>query len=246
MKTNLMQRIIFAMVMVQLAAILVLQYVLVNNDVAFGIVKYTIITTIFVAALLLPKPSRIHKALWLAILLLFIGDFFLVFLWLVLLGVEGDSLIIKVGGMVGFLSAYACLIWVYTRRFSLGARDLLSALPVLAVLVPMLIFLLPHVTGPFLIIALVFAFIVGFMAWNAICTIHRGYYRRDVSIRFAIAGYLMFLSDMGVALTFFYPGMQGNIPWLLNEVWVTYIPGWTLILITIAENTLLEGQAKIQ
>jgi hypothetical protein len=245
MKINLVQRIIFAMVMVQLAAILVLQYVLVNNDAAFGIVKYAIITTIFVASLLLPKPSRVHWALWLAILLLFVGDFFLVFLWLVLLGVAGDSLVIKVGGMAGFLSAYVCLTWVYTRKFSFGARDLLSALPVLAVLVPILILLVPHVTGPFLIVALVFAFTVGFMAWNAICTIHRGYYRRSVSIKFAVAGYLMFLSDMGVALTFFYPGLQGNIPWLLNEVWVTYVPGWTLILITIAENTLIEDQIKV-
>ena len=102
----------------------------------------------------------------------------------------------------------------------------------------MLIILLPHASGPFLIVALVFAFTVAFMAWSALCTIHRGYYTRAVSMRFAIAGYLMFLSDMGVAITFFYPGMQGNIPWLLNEVWVTYIPAWALILVTIAGNQL--------
>jgi hypothetical protein len=142
---------------------------------------------------------------------------------------------------VGFLSAYFSLTWVYARKLSFTAKDLLSALPVLAILVPILILLLPHVTGPFLIFALVFSFIVSFMAWNGICTIHRGYYRRTVAIKFAVAGYLMFLSDMGVAIGFFYPGMQGNIPWLLNEIWVTYIPAWTLILITIAEERLVEG-----
>jgi hypothetical protein len=240
MKTSLVQKIVFAMIMVQLVAIMVLQYILVNNDAAFGIVKYTLITTIFIASLFLPKPTRIHRMLWLAIMFLFIGDFFLVFIWLVFLGLSGDSLIVKVGGMLGFLSAYVCLIWVYTRKFSFTSKDLLSALPVLAVLIPILVMLVPRVSGPFLIVALVFALTVGFMAWRAICTLSSGYYTRTVSIRFAIAGYLMFLSDMGVALVFFYPGMQTNVTWLLNEIWITYVPAWTLILINIMENKLIE------
>jgi hypothetical protein len=244
MKTTLAQKIVFAMIMVQLVAILFLQYILVNNDAAFGIVKYTLITTIFIASIFLPKPTSTHKILGLAILFLFIGDFFLVFIWLVFLGLSSDSLIVKVGGMLGFLSAYACLIWVYTRKLRFAVRDLLYALPVLAVLIPILVMLLPRVSGPFMIVALIFALTVSFMAWSAICTIKRGYYTRTVSIRFAIAGYLMFLSDMGVALVFFYPGMQTNVTWLLNEIWITYVPAWTLILMNIMENKLVEGPTK--
>jgi hypothetical protein len=120
----------------------------------------------------------------------------------------------------------------------------LYALPVLAVLIPILVMLLPRVSGPFLIVALIFALTVSFMAWSAICTISRGYYTRTVSIRFAIAGYLMFLSDMGVALVFFYPGMQTNVTWLLNEIWITYVPAWTLILINIMENKLILEDTK--
>ena len=54
----------------------------------------------------------------------------------------------------------------------------------------------------------------------------------------AIAGYLMFLSDLAVGFSFFYPGLHLNQPWLGTFIWVTYIPAWTLILVNLSESRL--------
>jgi len=229
------QKVVFTMIMIELLGILVLSHVPVNNLAVKGVAKYSLIATIFAASFFPTKPTRIHKILGLAIIFLFIGDFFLVFLWNVL--GEGP-LYVKIAGQLAFLSAYICLIWVYTRKFKFAVKDILASLPILAVLIPILIILLPRVSSEMLIISLFFALVVSFMAWRAICTVYNGYFINKVAIRFAIAGFLMFLSDMGVAFIFFYPGME-NVPLLENEVWITYIPAWALILINIFEEKLL-------
>jgi hypothetical protein len=54
-----------------------------------------------------------------------------------------------------------------------------------------------------------------------------------------MAGFLMLLSDMGVAFVMFYPGMQSNVPWLENEIWITYVPAWTLVFINLLEEKLV-------
>ncbi|MBM4452360.1 MAG: hypothetical protein FJ013_08035 [Chloroflexi bacterium] len=235
---NLTQKLIFAMVMVELAGILVLSHVLVANYRGEGIAKFAIMASIFVASLLVPKLTKMHRVIGLAFIFVFIGDFFLVFLG-TLPGISKDDLFVKIGGMIGFLGAYSTLIWLLTRKFSFGIKDILALLPVLVVLVPVMAILVPHISGPFLIFAVVFGLVVGGMAWNALCTVHRGYYTRKVAVRFAIAGFLMFFSDMGVAFVFFYPGMQSNVPWLENEIWITYVPAWTLILMNLLEQKLL-------
>ena len=45
---------------------------------------------------------------------------------------------------------------------------------------------------------------------------------------------------MGVAFVMFYPGMQTNSPWLENEIWITYVPAWTLIFINLLEEKLVD------
>lgn len=237
---NLTQRVVFSMVMVLLLGVLVLSHIPVDNLAAKGVAKYALIATIFTASLFSAKPTRIHKLLGLAIVFLLIGDCFLVLLWNVFSNSPGILFFIKIFGMIGFLSGYACLIWVYTRKFDFAAKDILAAIPVLVIVIPVSIILVPLASEGMRIFAIFFALIVSFMAWCAICTIRRGYYSQKVAIRFALAGFLMFLSDMGVAFIMFYPGME-NVPLLENEVWITYIPGWALILITTYEEKLLKG-----
>lgn len=234
---NRWQRIIFATIMVQLVAVLVLFHLLVDNYRALGIVKYGVIASIFVGSLLLRKRTTDHCALAVGIAGLFVGDFFLIFLG-TLPGWSPDLLPVKVGGMIGFLGGYLSLLSAYWRRVTFGGRDALALLPVLLVVVPAGVLLVPHLQGVMLIWALVFTFFLSVMAWSGICTIHRGYYRTNVAWRFAVAGYLMFLSDMGVGFSFFYPGLHRNLPWLGTEIWITYIPAWTLILINLSEPRL--------
>jgi hypothetical protein len=76
------------------------------------------------------------------------------------------------------------------------------------------------------------------MAWSALCTLPRGYYLPAVARRFAVAGYLMFLSDLAVGLSFFYPGLHRNQPWLGTFIWLTYVPAWALIVVNLAEPRL--------
>jgi hypothetical protein len=151
-----------------------------------------------------------------------------------------EDLLIKVPGMIGFICAYSTLTWLFTRKFSFGKKDLLMLLPVLAVITPVLYTLLPRIEGPMFYFAIFFTFVVSFMAWNGLCGIHRGFYTRKVAVRFAIAGFLMLLSDMGVAFVMFYPGMQSNVPWLENEIWITYVPAWTLVFINLLEEKLVD------
>lgn len=232
-----LQQVIFAIVMTQLFSILILLHLLVDNYTALGVAKYAVISSIFISSLFFRKPTKEHKFIAIAILFLFIGDFFLILIG-TFPGISPNDFFVKIGGMVGFLIAYLSLIYVYQKNLSFGKQDIIAMLPVLAVVIPAMIILIPYVKGLLLLWALVFTTSLGFMAWSAICTVHRGYYNRKTALRFAIAGYLMFLSDMGVGFSFFYPGLHRNMPWLGNEIWLTYIPAWTLILINLTEEKL--------
>lgn len=225
------------MIGMQLVAVLVLFHLLSDDYAALGTVKYAVIGSIFIASLFLPRPTVDHQWLAAAIAFLFVGDFFLIFVG-TLPGVSPDQAWVKVGGMIGFFSAYLCLLGAYWRRVAFGCRDLLSALPVLIAVAPVAVVLIPHLHGAMLAWALVFTFFLVLMAWSALCTVQRGYYARPVAVRFAIAGFLMFLSDLAVGLGFFYPGLHRNQPWLGTWIWLTYVPAWALIVVNLAEPRL--------
>ena len=236
---RLVQRMIFAVFMVYLCGILVLQHLLAEaeNFAIMGIVLYTVIVAVFVASRLAPKPTRLHRIVARAIMFIVVGDFFLVLMGTLPFFTK-DDLFVKVFGMAGFLCAYFTLAWLFTRNFSLGKKDLIKTLPVLVVIIPVLLTLVPLIQGPMVIFAIFFTCIVSFMAWNGLCATHRGFYTPAVARRFALAGFLMLLSDMGVAFVFFYPGLVHNAPWLENEIWITYVPAWTLVLINLLEEKL--------
>jgi hypothetical protein len=236
---NRIQKTVFTILMVDLCGILYLQHLLADNFAIMGVVLYMVILSLAGGSLMAPRPSRLHRIVGRAILFIAVGDFFLVFMGtLPMFGKE--DLAIKVPGMIGFICAYSTLIWLFTRKFSLGKKDLFMLLPVLIVITPVLYTLLPLIEGPMFYFAIFFTFIVSFMAWNGLCIVHRGFYTRKVAVRFAIAGFLMLLSDMGVAFVMFYPGMQSNVPWLENEIWITYVPAWTLVFLNLLEEKLVD------
>lgn len=228
----------FVIFMIDLCGILYLQHLLPDNFAIMGVVLYTVIISLCAGSLMAPRHTPLHRIVGLAIIFIAFGDLFLVFMGtLPMFGKE--DYVIKVPGMIGFICAYSTLSWLYTRNFSIGKKDLLMLLPVLAVIVPVLYTLLPRIEGPMFYFGIFFTLIVSFMAWNSLCSLHRGFYTRKVAARFAMAGFLMLLSDMGVAFVMFYPGMQTNAPWLENEIWITYVPAWTLIFINLLEEKLV-------
>lgn len=231
------QRIFLGVVFTQLGAVLVLFHLLEDNYRALGVVKYAVIGSMFVASRLLPRPTTDHRWLAAAVACLFVGDFFLILLG-TLPGFSPDQTVVKVGGMVGFLASYLCLLGAYWRRVRWSRAELLLLLPVVGALVPVAVLLLPQLGGVMRAWALVFTAFLALMAWSALCTLPRGYYARPVARRFALAGFLMFLSDLAVGLSFFYPGLHRNQPWLGTFIWITYVPAWALIVVNLAEPRL--------
>lgn len=231
------QRIFLGVVLTQLAAVLLLFHLLEDNYRALGIVKYAVIGSIFVASRFLPRPTADHRWLAAALACLFVGDFFLILLG-TLPGFSPDQTPVKVGGMAGFLAAYLCLLGAYWRRVGWRRAESLLLLPVMGALAPVAVLLLPHLDGAMRVWALVFTAFLALMAWSALCTVPRGYYATAVARRFAIAGYLMFLSDLAVGMSFFYPGLHRNQPWLGTFIWITYVPAWALIVVNLAEPNL--------
>ncbi len=236
---------LFGVIMVQLAAVLLLLHLLEGNYRPLAVAKYAVITSLFVASRFVRGGAdRDHRVLSHAFLFLWFGDFFLI-LCGALPGVSTEALWVKIGGMVGFLTGYGFLLATYWRRVSLCRRDALMALPIVAIALPCTFILAPHVHGAMFAWSMFFTVGLGAMAWSALCTLHRGYYRKTVARRFAIAGLLIFLSDMGIGFSFFYPGMHRNLPWLGFEIWITYIPAWALLLLNLSEKHLRAESAGL-
>ncbi len=243
MKNNL-NKLVFSLIMIQLAAVLVLFHILEHNYLPLGIVKYTVILSIFITSFFAPKNSPEHKLTGYAIAFLLIGDTFFILIGLIP-GCSPESPLAKTGGMLGFFAAYGILSYLFSRNFSLGRQDFFKLIPVLIVISPVAYIIIPYLQGVQLAGALVFALLLSFMAWSGLCTLHRGYFKRSVAMKFALAGFLMFASDMGVTFSLFYPGLTRQDPWLGNFIWITYIPGWTLLLLTLFETNLICEKNRI-
>jgi hypothetical protein len=141
-------------------------------------------------------------------------------------------------GPISLITDNYCLLSI--TKYAVISSIFIAMIPALFVMVPVII-ITPHTHGLMMLWVLAFTVFLSFMAWSAICTVHRSYYERKYATRSAIAGYFMFLSDMGMGFGFFYPGLDRNIPWHGTEIWITYIPAWTLILMNLSEEKLRRG-----
>lgn len=196
-------------------------------------IKYTIILTLFFAVISIQKRYREQKILALSYFFIIIADFFF--------GISRilDNLKINLSlfGIVGFLLAYLCLIYVYQKNFKVDIEEIMAVIPILLIFLYICISLKPYVKGPVLIGTIIFGFILCYMTWSAICTVFRGYFSTKTSILIALSGSLMFICDIGVAFTLFHPYYSKVfVPWLNNIIWAAYIPGWTLLAVIISEE----------
>lgn len=231
------QKIILTIFLVDLCGILYLQHPLEIKNPIIGVVLFTVIMSLVLASLMVKKKSKDHQTIGYAILFIGLGDVFLVISGIFLPDYDHIS---NPLGMLAFMCAYATLSLLFAKNFALQKSDMLKAIPVLLVILPVLSILLPNIQGVMFILAIVFSLVVSFMAWNALCCLHRGYYNNKVATRFAIAGFLMLLSDMGVAFVLFYPAPAiSQSAWLQNEIWITYVPAWALIFVNLLEEKLV-------
>lgn len=195
-------------------------------------VKYSTIITLFLAASYVKKYAPEQRLMCIALLFVVIADFFLGFLP-TLTGIKFPSF-----GTAAFALAYICLIIANQKNFKLGRAEIITALLVGGISI--LVFYSLELEGlqgvtPLGLIS--FGVILAYMAWTLICTVFRNYYRLKVCYLLALAGILMFISDVAVAYVHFnlaYTALYQ--PWMQNIVWAFYIPAWTIIALVISEE----------
>lgn len=199
--------------------------------------KYTLIITLFLVSIVVNKFHIEQKYISVSLFFVVIADFFLTF---------SDTLPnIKMNtdlfGMAFFMVAYIVLIIAFQKNFRLRKAEIIVAAPLLIVLITVLLSLYSYVKVPMLISAIIFGIVLCYMAWTAICTLFRRYYRRRIAFMIALAGSLIFISDMVVAFGLFHPAYAGTfVPWLKNIIWTTYIPAWTILTAIVSEDRLFE------
>ncbi len=205
------------------------------GDPAVNRFKFGTMLALFLSTLVIKKNCREQIILNVAVFFMVVGDFFLDFCEpFPDLGWKVVPL-----GMLGFMMAYILLIAAYRKNFSVGPRELLASVPLLAVSIPSLLALLPQFSRSFLPGIAIFGVVLFFMAWLSVSALFSGRYRRGVAWRIALSGFLILVSDVAVAHSLFNPAYAGQfIPWLKNIIWGTFIPAWTLIAVNIAEDCL--------
>lgn len=197
--------------------------------------KYAIMVTLFLSSVIVSKKFLEQKIMALSLFFLVIGDFFLVFYYTLDFKIDLSSI-----GAAGFLCAYICLIIAYQKNFKIGIKEIIAGILMLAILLYIFFSLSPYVHGAILAGGVIFSLVLSYMTWTGICTLFRSYFTKKVSKLIAISSILMFICDMGVAFSRFYPiHSKSFMPWLQNIIWAAYIPGWTLLVVVIADNILL-------
>lgn len=199
--------------------------------------KFTTAFLLFAAALFSPKQCREKWLLTAAVFFMMAGDFFLDILNVGVPSLYGRAAIY---GAMAFFLAYLALTAAFLKGRGAGLGGLLALVPVLIPAVTVFSIIRPHIWPHLFWGVVIFAFTLCFMAWSAIGTLFRGHYGPGAARRLALAGCLIFVSDSGVALAQFHPAFAGHFTvWLENIIWGTYIPAWTLVVVTIAGDDLL-------
>ncbi|KJS13773.1 MAG: hypothetical protein VR67_03225 [Peptococcaceae bacterium BRH_c8a] len=225
-----------------MTVIIILLDILSHGDIKVGYVKYATIITLFLATLVVRKRYQEQKIMNIAVFFIIVGDFFLVFCD-TFPEISGK---VHIFGIFGFLVAYLFLILAFHKNFRVGWKELFAGIPVLAIFIPNYFILFPYVSGLMFYGGTLFSVILCYMAWVSICTMLRCYYSPRISRCIALAGYLMLICDIGVSQSLFNPAFANQFnPWLACLIWGSYVPAWTLIAVTIAEDNLLYDTNKL-
>lgn len=232
---NNIQRVLLSIYLPITLLILFLDNAFPNSNIIWYL-KYTIIVTMFLSAFSMKKNFREQKIMNLSLFFVAFADFFLVFS----LTLKNVKINLLPFGIIGFLFAYICLIFVYQKNFKLGKAEIITAVPIVIIFLIVILTLRPYIKGFMIIGALVFEFVLCYMLWTSICTIFRKYYNPKIAGVIALSAILMFICDIGVAYGLFYPVYSVMLYRVVkNIVWAAYLMGWTLLVIIISEEHLL-------
>ncbi len=145
-------------------------------------------------------------------------------------------------GMLGFIAAYLCLIAAFNRNFRIGKAELLTAIPFVGIFTYVFLNLKQYAKGVMYPAAIVIGIVLCAAAVTMVATLYRGYFTIKMAWLIALAGCLLFISDMFVAYSIFHPDFQKFILLKENIVWGTYVPAWTFFMIVASEDTLYASE----
>ncbi len=225
---NNAQRVILATYPVFTGLILLSEYYSEPNFVAYLKIAVTLALTISVSWL--AKACDEQKVMALAFIFMALGDFFFV------IPPTHNDLLIPYG-IASFLVAYLCLIVAFRKNVSLGLAEIIIALPILAVFLCVAAILLPYLPLPLFIGTILFAAVLCYMTWTAICTLPRGYFSTKTAWFIALGACLILASDIRLAYEVFYP-LLDNRPMIEASYFVRgpFVAGWVLLAVAAAED----------
>jgi len=236
---NDMQKLVILIFLPVVLLILILDHLLPGAAIV-RYIKLAILIVLFCLTLLFKKTLRSDyiekKLIRLAFFLVVLSDFLFV-AGLHISPLHDETTLI---GVIGFFTSYICLILAFRKAPLTGIGQVIAAMPVLAVYIPFLIWFSPWVSGSLFYGTLLFSLVLCGMTWRAICTITERYYTVHVAHGLALAGYLMFISDLAVGLAVFNPIFTDKFdPWLQNIIWSSFICAWIIIVLVLAEKDFL-------
>lgn len=202
-----------------------------NNIVHYAEFASTVLLFLFA----INKKTENKQKILIQIAFLFsvIGDFFLAAMKAI--NKEFDA---SLYGIALFLIAYLFLIAAFQKNFSLSKKEIIVAIPLLAVVAYFFYGMHMYLKGIMFPISILFAATITYMAWTAITSLFRGYFSKKVAIIIALAAVLIFFSDFAVAYEMFLPAFKNQPIWLEALVRATFIPAWMLFLVVLSEDNL--------
>jgi len=233
---NFSQRLLLELFLPYTAVILILDNFFPGASTVYYF-KFITIFSLFLASCLVKKRHPEQILMNAAVFFALLGEFFL----------NGCDLLAPdladwsgAYGALGFMLAYGLLILAFYRGAKAYRSGIVAALPVLLVGLSVLVILHPYIEKQLIWETLSFYAVLCCMAWCSILTLFGGYFGPGASRRIALAGFLILISDSGVAMAIFHPSFAGHFtPWLENIIWGAYVPAWTLIVFTMAGDDLL-------
>lgn len=199
--------------------------------------KFGVRTAMVVTVLLGHKYFREQKIIALAFVFTLVSDYFFSIMRVTDIDYPNRELY----GMLGFLLSYVFLIFAFQRNFKFGKRELAALLPFVAIFTVVLVILGEYAKGMMLWAAIALGIVLCYTGMTMVVSISRGYFSRNAAWCIAIAGCILFASDMVVAFSIFHPDYQGFVLWKENFIWTTYMLGWLLLTHVALSEKLKSG-----
>lgn len=197
--------------------------------------RYIIMLALVLVVYVARGKSTEQRILFWTFPLMIIGDFFLVFSYII----KGFPERIRYLGFIPFTAAYTIMIIVYIKGFKPSKKHILPLVFYIGLIIALNNVLKPHVGGIDMLAGSVLIAAVTIMAWAGSTAIWNGYYNKRTAKLMAFSGFLMVLCDYGVAFDLFYPRMfLIREALIVNVVWLTYIPGWLILAYIVIDKNL--------